>query len=358
MEPQNRPAHVLVAIDAPDPDNFALIIAMKRLYPNAKMWVMVTGRPVRFNATKEHANWQWDVRDSRMALEASAARIRNFVRNYGVRIPEVYDGGIAPRTLIPHHVHFAEYYKYLDVDPLAAIAHSELVPQDELVAELLACPERSVLVAVGGPMTGIAQLMARNPLVGSRFSELHAMFATWGTVELMQFDGPPRGALQFNVACDPQAAYQVLTGLACPIYLLPSEVTRVAEIGFDNAQELRQALEANEGNGRLYLLYCAWYDAAVLPRRNAQIEKNQPVTEKIFVHDVSAGLSSDPAIRAEIYDMVPIEIVSVPHLVGEAADWGKVIMRQTDGPTNRFAARSLTERGAEAYLRHLRATVR
>lgn len=346
------PSNILIAVDAPDPDNFALVIALKRLYPNARLWVMLTGRPVRFNASPEHQLWDWDIRDSRMALEASAARLRNFVRHYGVRIPEVYDGGIAPRTLIPHHVHFADYYRYLDVDPLAAIAHSELVPQEDLVRELLAVPEGSVMVAVGGPMTGLAQLIARHPAVASRFSEVHAMFATWGKVELMQFDGPPRGALQFNVACDPQAAYQVLMGLACPVYLLPSEVTRVQGIGFQNAQALMGAIESTPGNQRLFLLYCAWYDAAVKPRQ----DRNP--NELIFIHDLSAGFSADPAIRAEVYDMVPVEITSVPHLHAEAADWGKVLMRETASPGNRFAAKGLVPGGERAYLHHLRALVR
>ena len=352
MTIENAPSHVLVAIDAPDPDNFALAIALARLYPNAKMWVMLTGRPVRFNATKDHQTWQWDIESSRMAQEASAARLRNFLRFYGIRVPEVFDGGIAPRTLVPHWIHFAEYYKFLDADPLAALRHSELVAQDDLVAEILSAPEGSVLVVVGGPMTGLAQLMMRNPLVASRFMEVHAMFATWGNVRLMDFGGPPRGALQFNVACDPVGAYLVLMGLPCPVYLLPSEVTRVAGIGFQNAQALREALENTPGNQRLYLLYCAWYDAAVKPRQ----DKNPD--ELIFVHDLSSAFSADPAIRDEVYDMVPIEITAVPHLVSESADWGKVLMRETSVPSNRFAARALRPHGAEAYLRHLRALVR
>ncbi len=163
------------------------MIALHKLNPDAEVHVVLTGRPVRFGATKEHATWEWDPKDSRMAQEASAMRIKNFLRHFGVTVTRVFDGGIAPRTLVPHWVHFAEYYKFFDVDPLQAIRHSELEPQEELVKILLKLPAGSVPVAVGGPMTGLYQLIVRCPEVVSRFKELHAMFATWGNVALMQF---------------------------------------------------------------------------------------------------------------------------------------------------------------------------
>ena len=207
------PRHILAFVDAPDPDNFVQLIALHKLNPGAEVHVVLTGRPVRFNAQKDHALWEWDGVSSRMAQEASAMRIKNFLRHFGVTVTRVFDGGIAPRTLVPHWIHFAEYYKFFDVDPLAAIRHSELEPQEELLKLILALPQKSVPVAVGGPMTGLHQLIVRCPDVVTRFSELHAMFATWGNVELMQFDDKPRGAVQFNVACDPQAAHAVRVGV-------------------------------------------------------------------------------------------------------------------------------------------------
>lgn len=340
--------HIVAFVDAPDPDNFLLLIALCKLNPDAEVHVVLTGRPVRFGASKEHATWQWDQQSSIMAQEASALRIKNFLRHFDVPqsvTARVFDGGIAPRTLVPHFVHFAEYYKFFDVDPLAAIRHSELESQEELAKLILALPEKSVEVVVGGPMTGLYQLMVRCPDVVSRFKEVHAMFATWGNVELMQFGDKPRGALQFNVYCDPQAAHSVLMGLPCPVYLMPTEVTRVKEIGFQNAQALRAALPDTPGTRALYNLYALWYDAAVKPRQ----DKNPD--ELIFIHDLVAALSLSPALRKEIYHVVPVRICSVPHLPNEAADWGKVVMKQTrNGKTvNRFAATRLTAGGAAAY---------
>jgi len=344
---------ILAFVDAPDPDNFVQLLALARLNPNAEVAVILTGRPVRFNATKDHKTWEWDYESSHMAQEASAMRAKNFLRNFGVSLVQVYDGGIAPRTLVPHWVHFAEYYKFADVDPLAAIRHSELEAQEDLVKRILAQPEGSVRVAVGGPMTGLRQVIERCPEVVSRFKEVHCMFATWGNVALMEFGDKPRGAVQFNVACDPLSSNFVLMGLDCPIYLMPTEVTRVKEIGFVNAQKLREALPDNKGTRALYTLYALWYDAAVKPRQ----DKNPD--ELIFIHDVVAALSLDETLRNSIYKVVPVEITAAPCLPSKAdiANWGKVEMKQlaaASATRPRFAAVSLTEGGAAKYLETLK----
>lgn len=354
MESQtgNIQRHIVAFVDAPDPDNFALIIAACKLNPDADVHVVLTGRPVRFGASKDVQTWEWDPASSLMAQQASALRIKNFLRHWGITVTRVFDGGIAPRTLVPHHIHFAEYYKFFDADPLQSIRYNELEGQDDLAKLILSFPEQSVEVLVGGPMTGLHQLITRCPAVVSRFKEVHAMFATWGNVALMQFDDKPRGALQFNVACDPLAAYTVLVGLPCPVYLMPTEVTRVKEIGFINAQALRAALPDTPGTRALYNLYAVWYDAAVKPRQ----DKNPD--ELIFIHDLVAALSLLPAIRNAIYDVVPVRIESVPHLAPESGDWGKVIMKKTRnskraGRCQRYAATGLKPGGAAEYLKIL-----
>ncbi len=347
ISPDTRP--IIAFVDAPDPDNFVLLIALARLFPEAPLHVALTGRPVRFNATKETPLWDYDMESSLLAQQSSAARMKNFMRHFGIKLVRVFDGGIAPRTLVPHHIHFSDYYKFLDVDPLAAIRHSELDPQEDLIREILKMDE--CVVVVGGPMTGLAQLLTRCPVVASKIKEVHAMFATWGTVQLMQMGDQPRGALQFNVACDPTAAYQVLMGLDCPITLLPSEVTRVQEIGFENAVHLRMALPQNAGTRQLFNLYAIWYDAAVKPRQERAPD------EKIFIHDIAPAFSLHSVLAPTIYDVVPIEIASVPHLSREAAEWGKIAMRRLE-PANEsserkqihYAATGLTTGGAQQYL--------
>lgn len=198
-------------------------------------------------------------------------------------------------------------------------------------------------------MTGLHQLIVRCPEVASRIKEIHAMFATWGNVDLMQFDDKPRGAVQFNVACDPQAAHTILMGLNCPIYLMPTEVTRVKEIGFENALKLQEALDDNPGTRALYQLYARWYEAAVKPRQAKNPE------EQIYIHDLAAALSLSAKHRTDIYQVVPVEITAVPCLPKESADWGKVIMKQTANLSHTFAATGLAAGGAAKYLETLKA---
>ncbi|MBX9670105.1 MAG: nucleoside hydrolase [Candidatus Obscuribacterales bacterium] len=343
--------HIFAFVDAPDPDNFVQLIALRRLNPDAALHVVLTGRPVRFNASRDHKLWEWDLESSQLAQEASALRAKNFLRHFGVNDVRVFDGGIAPRTLVPHWVHFAEYYKFLDVDPLHAIRHSELEAEEELAKVMLALPPGTAQVAVGGPMTGLYKLLVRCPEVANRIKEVHAMFATWGNVKLMQFDDKPRDPKQFNVYCDPQAAHAVLMGLTCPLYLMPTEVTRVPSIGFLNAQALREHLPDNSGARALYNLYALWYDAAVKPRQAKNPE------ELIFIHDFVAALSLNEKLRKQIYKVVPVKIRAVPHLATEASDWGKVDMlpSRINKRLERYAATSLTEQGPRIYLETLKA---
>lgn len=339
--------NIVAFIDAPDPDNLVMVIALYKLFPNARIYVALTGRPVRFYADKTKQTWQWDLKSSMMAQDASASRIKNFIQHFGIKKVDVYDGGIAPRTLVPHHVHFEEYYHFPKADALAAIRYSELLPQEELVEHMLGMD--SFKVAVGGPMTGLYQVMVRNPEIAEKISEVHAMFATWGKVNLMEFGDKPRGALQFNVACDPQSAHYVLNALDCPIFLMPTEVTRVDEIGFVNVQALRKhILSDNDSIEMICEMYRIWFDAAILPR----LQQNP--AEKIFIHDLVSAISLDPVLREAIYNISPIIIESIPYLPKDKDDWGKIIMKETEDKTNFFAAKELKEGGDKKYLEVLK----
>ena len=71
-----------------------------------------------------------------------------------------------------------------------------------------------------------------------------------------------------------------------------------------------------------------------------------------------AAFSLDAELRDAIYDVVPVEITSVPHLPRESSEWGKVFMKER--PTDQaqgckiFAAKGLKEKGAELYLETLK----
>jgi hypothetical protein len=69
-----------------------------------------------------------------------------------------------------------------------------------------------------------------------------------------------------------------------------------------------------------------------------------------------AAFSLDAELRQAIYNVVPVEITSVPHLPNEAAGWGTVLIKQVPATTatNIYAANSLIEGGAAAYLAALK----
>ncbi len=81
------------------------------------------------------------------------------------------------------------------------------------------------------------QEIERCPEVASRFREVHAMFCHLGQCLAHGFGGQePRGAAQFNVACDPLSSNFILSGAGPPDLFDATEVTRVKEIGFFNVQ--------------------------------------------------------------------------------------------------------------------------
>eukprot|EP00741_Cyanophora_paradoxa_P005065 tig00000851_g4907.t1 len=340
---------IIAFIDAPDPDNFVQLLALRRLYPNSKLYVSLTGRPVKFGAKKEDEIWDYDLDESRLVQRINAARILKFLETCGCKVDHVYDGGIAPRTLVPHWVHFPEYKGFNDIDPVEALQKiPALQPAAKLIKAMLSS-ERKFVAVVGGPMTGLYNILVQCPKVAATIAEVHAMFATWGKVELMQFGGAPRGALQFNAACDPLAAQFVLTSLPCPIYLAPTEVTRVEAIAFADPAALQAAIAKGEAAGgaaaasvkAVVGMYETWFKNACAPRK-----------EIIYIHDLAPALTADRKLREAVYDFVPIDIAAVPASLSDAAQWGVIQMKELEagqqGALPRFAAKAC--KAPAAYL--------
>ncbi|NQV90724.1 nucleoside hydrolase [Candidatus Uhrbacteria bacterium] len=275
---------ILAPVDVPDVDNLLQLFRLLATNPHARILALVTGRPVHPDPDHEVQLWDWDLAFSQDVLKVNIGRMGHLLRGFGNRI-QFFDGGIAPRTPVPHWKHFHEYYRMADIDPIRALHLCQMKSMTELVRILLACPDASVPIVVGGPMTGLAQVMNRDPRVAQKFSELHAMFATWGKSKMMSLDGTSRNGKQFNVECDPQSAHHVLNGLSCPIHLLPTEVTRVKAIGFWELSDLQATLPRTQQAHEFLQLYHLWYHYVVLPQR----DKNPD--EMIFTHDLAGALS-------------------------------------------------------------------
>ena len=114
--PFNMGEKYLIAVDGPDPDNLALVRVVSSLFGHNNVYgVVLTGRPVNREATKETAIHNWNYEQSRDLQVVTSSRFKNFMNAYGLET-KVYDGGIAPHTLVPHHLHFNDETGFGDVD--------------------------------------------------------------------------------------------------------------------------------------------------------------------------------------------------------------------------------------------------
>jgi len=90
---------------------------------------------------------------------------------------------------------------------------------DWLVDAILAAPPGDITLCALGPLTNIAMAFVKEPRIIPRLREIVVM----GGAEAS--GGNVTAAAEFNIYCDPQAAYVVFTGGA-PITMIPLDLTR------------------------------------------------------------------------------------------------------------------------------------
>ncbi len=360
----------LAIVDNTDPDNLACVLALA----NAKvkhrlLGVIVTGRAANFNpiAALEDVS----LHDSEVIRRINAMRMRNFLTNAGHSDVPVYMGNVASHTIVPHKVHIDER-DFADLTEEQRRNAENLMPWHQLgldgktrdVVNTIMLRDLMVDVIVGGPMTDLAMLIRELPDFAEKIRTVHAQFGTFGfgTKGLMEFGDRPRGKRQFNVACDPSAAHDVLMSLKAPIYLYPSDVTRVDALGFQNPEELADHLEDTPGARELLRIYRIAYEKMIKPRG-----------EKIYIHDLAPAFGyldrypfaqdeiEDRGARAQenMYTMKPVEILGVPHLPEERDSWGEIRVDFNRANFSGFLPRYVaTKVNIERYLRELRRLVR
>lgn len=154
--------------------------------------------------------------------------------------------------------------------------------------------------------------------------------------------------------------------LDAPVFLYPSDVTRVDAIGFSNPDELKWFLQDTLATRELVRIYHIAYEKMVKPRG-----------EKIYIHDIAPVLGylqwleendPDKSIRERVirrerprfYAKQHAEIVHVPHEEHEKSRWGEIDV--AIDPT--FAVRNYPERliavkvNTENYPRELHKLLR
>ncbi len=352
--------YILIAADAVDPDNLALVAGAGILYPDANVRLLLTGRPVnesgvtRQSPPREQFN-NADPARSRQLQVRNAARFVEFARRFDVDLA-VFDGGIAPRTLVPHWVHKDETQTFGDT-PEDAESNSRLQTRDALVREILASENPVIDIIVGGPMTALRALFEEAPELIPFVHCCTAMFANWGPGSLMSLGGARTPFQQFNAAIDPTSANWILTGAPFPILLVPTETTKVPEITFGSIDALVAALPDTDRAKALVDLYRVWWNVAGLANRGG-----------IIIYDLAPLMALDPELCGQIFQVVPVEVKASTHLPYElipeesrpttnaAARWGEVYLTKLEAgtPSTRFATLpELANGGAEIYLRTL-----
>lgn len=125
------------------------------------------------------------------------------------------------------------------------------------------------IVYLGGPATGLVQLLDEDPAQLSFLTAIFAQFGLVGDVKTMEAEGRNPQA-QFNVLLAPVAAARLID--ICrqhriPFYFLPTNVTRLAEIGL-GIPALGEGLFDSSHVGFLQIqnLRKKWYESAIEKR--------------------------------------------------------------------------------------------
>jgi len=333
VQPERVP--VVGLVDNVDPDNAAQILAL--MSPNFDLQaVVVTGRAANDDRTAPLN--EISEGDSEFRTTLNTVRMLNFMNaaKPGHGIP-VFVGTAAPRTLVPHKLHIDEL-AFHDLEPgqFDAVKKRQL-DRLGLAGDLTDARHflgsddvDEVSLIVGGPMTDVAKLL-RTAAVEEKAKDIFAQFGMFGFGErqLMDFGDTPRGKRQFNVACDPGAAHEVLTGFRRPIHLYPTDVTRVDAIGFADNGALRDFLPDSSGARVLSKLYDKGYELMIEPRG-----------EMIYIHDVAPALGLLGLTTVESpYHERPVRILDVPHRSDEETRFGEIdIADAGETETNRYIA--------------------
>ena len=293
---QNEIAQAVVAVDPSDTDNLELAIGVIRWFGPENTHILLTGRaamdPVEIkeriaeiksrggNPIREIPIDKWSFCFSQTLVQASALRFKKLFALFEYPDFPIYHGGIALKPKVPHALHMNDLYGFGDIVE-AEVKEIETgrvytCPQENLVRAL---SEKPFVVFMGGPATGINQLLGENPHLYGQLRGLFAQYASLGNVKGMAWDGRSEKA-QFNVMLDAPAGKRLCAELEArniPTFFLPTDVTRKFEIGFGVPDMIEGILRTSPGLQELARQRRKWYEAAIRTRNG----------EVLLTHDMS-----------------------------------------------------------------------
>jgi len=281
---------VVVFVDAPDPDNPAAVAAIAAKHISVlegsrpHLHVVLTGRPVDLKTKKlvelsrseiVRQHWESSVSEhAQRVMEDAAARFEGYLARCNLDLSNftIYDGGVAPSAPLSDQFHEWDFLfdrrdlltgedsdkgSVVTPEEYKSLIHNfNKLTEEERATELLLLLRRydlaplsdlqntirhtqgDVTVFLGGPATALIELFSQEGAdLGGRVSCVYGMF---GALE------PGRGTLlpnQFNVACDMEAACQLLVDDIFPSaskYMVATETCKSCSNLLVSAAELSQ----------------------------------------------------------------------------------------------------------------------
>lgn len=287
----------------------------------------MTGRPA--TRDRQAAIGVFDRDYSAEVLQRNTRRLKGLLARAGWNVP-VFAGRIPPKTIVPHRVHIdeAKLDRYDDFHRTQA---------DGSFAQAMRFLERlngPIDFIVGGPLTEVAAIM-RNSRLTSKLGTVTCQLGLFGFGAVQTMAG---GGITFNSAADPDAASAVLRNWPGRICMVPTDVTKLPAVGFDNPDGVRRfGLPAE-----LVDLYEIFFREALAPRK-----------ERIYPHDVHSTFAMAQIRRAlsqQVYNWQRVHVTGVGSQGQIEAEFTNVAERST-----RFV---VTEVNSQAFMNLLSATLR
>ncbi len=292
----NETPRVVVAVDPSDTDNLELAIGALRWFGPDNTHILLTGRAAMDprivkklaeeigarggNPIREIPITEWSAEFSEVLLQASALRFKKLLRLFDCTDQPIFHGGIAAKPKVPHAIHMDDLFGFGDItgEDVGEIEKGLVYTdaQETLAASL---NEKPFVVFLGGPATGVEQLLRSYPHLYQGLRGVFAQYASLGNVKGMQWDGRSERA-QFNVMLDAVAGKNLcgeITEKNIPLFFLPTDVTRRNEIGFGVPDMVEGILRMSPGIQELARQRRKWYEAAIRTRNG----------EVLLTHDMS-----------------------------------------------------------------------
>lgn len=289
--------------------------------------VVMTGRPV--SASLGNPAYHFNPYASRAVRRDNALHAKGILMRHGRGQIPVFQGLRAPFSTVPHKRHIHE--RVIDIHDDAHQGH-ELTGDIDDAVSYLAGIEGVLHIVCGGPLTDLAYFM-QQPELQAKLGVVTAQLGMFGFGGVKTIAG---GRRQFNALADPTAAYLVLNEYPGAFYMLPTDITKDADHGFDHPDELEALLGSSSAGREVVEMY-----------RAAWPHMWEPRGERIYVHDVHPAILMRNLLRQEPlhyedpsalskssqigpYRVSPVGIAHVPHQAFEMGRWGEIDLGEAD----------------------------